>query len=87
MKLSFDHLPSAVAELLDKIDELTKKIDQIQANQPCNELPIDSKELCKRLKISRPTEIRMRKNGKLPFLLVNGHYRYNWQDVMKKLSK
>lgn len=85
--ISFEQMPAAMAQMLAKIEQLDSKLTAIEKQQPINESPIDGSELRKRLGISRPTEINMRRRGKLPFLLVNGNYRYNWQEVVKVLSK
>lgn len=48
---------------------------------------IDPAELCKRLNISIPTQIRWRKKGKLPFMLIGNQIRYDWHQVIEKLKK
>lgn len=84
--MTFESLPKAVSTLQDTVNELLNEVKALRAKEPINDAPIDGVELRKRLQISRPTEIAMRKKGTLPYLLVNGHYRYNWQDVQNKLS-
>ncbi|OJU26845.1 MAG: hypothetical protein BGN92_07160 [Sphingobacteriales bacterium 41-5] len=84
--ITFEQMPQALQTMLACINELTKKVEQLQASQPINESPITGEELRKRLQISRPTEIDMRKRGKLPYLMANGQYRYSWPLVMKALS-
>lgn len=84
--ITFEKIPQALSELLCKVDELNNQLQAIRANQPINEPPITASELRERLKISKPTEIEMRKRGKLPYILVNGTYRYNWNEVIKFLE-
>lgn len=84
--ITFEQMPQALQMMQATINTLNEKIDRLEASQPVNEPPITGEVLRKRLNISRPTEIDMRKRGKLPYLMVNGHYRYNWQAVLKALS-
>ncbi|HMR83106.1 MAG TPA: hypothetical protein PKE30_08245 [Niabella sp.] len=84
--ITFDQMPSVLATVQETVKALFAEVKEMRASQPVNEPPIDGDELRKRLQISRPTEISMRKRGKLPYLMVNGHYRYNWPEVLKKLS-
>lgn len=84
--ITFEQMPQTLSNMVVMVEGLYKEIRELRANQPINESPIDGEELRKRLGISRPTEIDMRKRGKLPFLMVNGQYRYQWQEVVKKLS-
>jgi hypothetical protein len=86
MQITFEMLPAAVATMQNTLNALMVEVKELRKDQPVNEQPITGTELRKRLNISRPTEIAMRKKGKLPYLMVNGNYRYNWQDVQKKLA-
>lgn len=86
VKITFEQMPQALQTMQASINELNTKIEQLQANQPINEPPITGDVLRARLSISRPTEIDMRKRGKLPYLMVNGNYRYHWPTVLKSLS-
>jgi excisionase family DNA binding protein len=47
---------------------------------------INGEELCAYLGISKPTLIRWRNKGKIPFLKVGGVIRYNKQKVSKALE-
>lgn len=85
--ITFEHMPQAMQNILAAVDRLSAQFDRLEASQPVNEPPITGEELRKRLQISRPTEIDMRKRGKLPYLTVNGQYRYHWPTVLKALSK
>lgn len=87
MTITFEKIPAALQEMQTLLFELKNELQKIRANQPINETPITGVELRKRLQISRPTEIEMRKRGKLPYLMVNGHYRYLWQDVIKSINQ
>lgn len=84
--ISFEQMPQALVKMQATIEDLNTKIDRLEANQPINENPITGEVLRARLSISRPTEIDMRKRGKLPYLTVNGQYRYHWPTVIKALS-
>lgn len=48
---------------------------------------VDRKTLCDRLKISEPTAITWGKKGKIPFMRIGSHIRYNYQDVLKSLGR
>lgn len=84
--ITFDQVPSVLATTLDTVRALLDEVKEMRASQPVNEPPIDGDELRRRLQISRPTEIEMRKRGKLPYLMVNGNYRYQWAEVLKSLN-
>ena len=51
-----------------------------------DEKPINGKEIMKRLNISEPTLIRMRKQKRIPFMNVGGVIRYDWHEVKKALA-
>ena len=84
--MTLEQMPQAIQKLQATIEDLNAKIDRLEASQPINEPPITGEVLRARLSISRPTEIDMRKRGKLPYLMANGQYRYSWPLVMKALS-
>lgn len=48
---------------------------------------ISPEELCKRMNISIPTQIRLRKKGKLPFIEAGNQIRYDWNKVLENLKK
>lgn len=85
--ITFEKLPEAVAEMRQTLAIIADQLNEIKSNQPINEPPINGTTLRERLGISKPTEIAMRRRGKLPFIMVNGHYRYDWQQVLKALQK
>lgn len=86
----FENLENTLTSLQEQSNDNAKLLREIlgrlNGNIQPDEQPIDSRELRKRLQISQPTEIAMRKKGKLPHLTVNGHYRYKWSDVVKALQ-
>ena len=84
--ITFEKMPQALQMMQACIDTLNEKIDRLEASQPVNEPPITGEVLRARLQISRPTEIDMRKRGKLPYLMVNGQYRYHWPTVLKAIT-
>ena len=84
---SFEQMPIAIENIETIVQQIISELKELRASQPINEPPIDSKELMKRLAISEPTLIRMRKRKAIPFLEVCGHYRYVWIEVVKALQK
>jgi hypothetical protein len=48
---------------------------------------ISPEELCKRMNISIPTQIRLRKKGRLPYLEAGNQIRYDWNKVLETLKK
>lgn len=84
---TFENMPAAIEQLQATVTTLYEEIKQLRKQQPVNEPPIDSKAVMKRLGISEPTLIRMRKRKEIPFLIVCGHYRYVWNDVLKALEQ
>lgn len=83
---TFENMPAAIEQLQATVTTLHEEIKQLRKEQTVNEPPIDSKELMKRLGISEPTLIRLRKRKEIPYLEVSGHYRYVWFDVLKALQ-
>ena len=73
--------------LLEKISEIDCKISNFQP-QSAGSLPeiINTEELCRRLDISEPTAISMRKKKKIPFIKIGSLVRYNWPEVVKYLE-
>lgn len=65
---------------------LSEIISRLNGGIDPDEPPINGKEVMKRLDISEPTLIRMRKQKKIPFMNVGGVIRYNWHEVKKALS-
>ncbi len=85
--ITFEKMPETLEQLQATINNLCLEVKQLRAQQPINEPPIDSKELMKRLQISEPTLIAMRKRNDIPFINVRGNYRYVWQDVISSLQQ
>ena len=83
---TIEAMPAALEQVQLTLSDLCNSVKKLQEQQPINEPPIDSKELMKRLAISEPTLIRMRKRKAIPFLRVCGHTRYIWLDVLKALE-
>lgn len=68
-----DSVKAAMAEKIDE-DSINEKVKQ--------------SELCKRLKISRPTVRSWRKKGILPApLILNKRVFYDWNEVLECLEK
>lgn len=49
--------------------------------------PVTTEELCKHLNISKPTALRYRKKGKIPFIQIGGAIRYDLNAVIAALQK
>lgn len=79
--------PEALEALIEGTFE--KKISQLTAlSTPTTSPPeiIDTKELIRRLNVTEPTIIRMRKKQILPFMQIGSAVRYNWHAVVKALE-
>lgn len=76
-----------------QLEDFAQRIlEGYKASAPKTELPsaaeiITPEQLCKRLAISKQTQIRFRKKGKIPWLQIGTSIRYNWQEVLKALNK
>ena len=51
------------------------------------EQPVTAEELCKFLRISEPSLVRLKKKRKIPFIEVGGSIRYDKAAVVKALEK
>lgn len=77
--------------ILKRIVAIEEKLDKL-AKTETNSVPepqqglITGTELRKLLNISRPTETKYRRTGKLPFVWAGGQYRYDLEKVMQTLS-
>mgnify|MGYP003831501837 CR=1 FL=1 len=47
---------------------------------------VSEKDLAKFLKVSIPTVQKLRKNGKIPFIMIESTIRYNINEVIKELQ-
>lgn len=47
---------------------------------------INIEEAMARLDVTRPTLLKWRKKGKIPFLEIGSAIRFNWPDVVKALT-
>lgn len=76
----------------DELEELIERAINkfIQKNNHSEHTPqvelISPEELCKRMNISIPTQIRLRKKGKLPFIEAGNQIRYDWNKVLLSLQ-
>lgn len=84
--VTFEQMPAAIEQLQATLSILHEEVKQLRKEQCVNEPPIDSRELMKRLNISEPTLIRLRKRKEIPYLEICGHYRYVWNEVLKTLQ-
>ncbi|HEV9037586.1 MAG TPA: helix-turn-helix domain-containing protein [Puia sp.] len=69
----------------DKLESLLAGISPVTAADPV-EKPINTEELCAFLGITRPTAVRYRKKGTIPFLLIGSAIRYDRRAVLKALE-
>ncbi len=67
----------------ERFDNLEKKLED------AGHLPeiIDSRELMRRLGISEPTFIKLKRRNKIVGFKVGGLYRFDWYEVVKALKK
>lgn len=85
--MNLEQMPNALVDVQASIKQLDEKMAALLAQKwERQEPPINSKELMRRLEISEPTLIRMRKAGKIPFMNIGGQYRYDWEDVLVALK-
>lgn len=74
--------------ILERFSQLEK---MIQAIPPAQALPaaeiIDENELCKRLRLSKPTVRDWRTRKKIPSITDGAVIRYNWPSVITALEK
>jgi hypothetical protein len=76
--------PEALEEYFNNRVQKISEDKPLQA--PTKEI-IDSKTLRERLNISEPTELRLRKRKKLPFIYLGSSIRYEWNEVLHALQK
>lgn len=86
----FGELEMVLQQIKDQNETNSKTLDIIAAKLnngvPIGESLIDSKTLRQRLGITPPTEIKMRKQKRLPFVMVGGNFRYDWAAVVNALT-
>jgi hypothetical protein len=73
-----------IQEELRELKELVKAMPSAPRQEEAE--IINTEELCKRLAISEPTAISMRKRKQVPFFLIGSAVRYNWTAVVKALE-
>lgn len=74
--------------ILDRLDTIEARIANAQVtNPPAPPHIIDTRELCKILRMSAPTIIRYRQRGTIPHLVIGGSIRYNLPDVIAALQQ
>lgn len=64
-----------------------KTIDANQIQHTEKSIPINRKELIRRLGSSAPTIIRLEKKGVIPVLRLGGKVLYDWNKVMESLER
>lgn len=82
-EISLNNLPNIITELCERVEKL--EAEKKGKSQSVNLL--NGTELCKAIGISELTLIRWRKAGKIPFIEVNGGYRYSLEDVIEAATK
>lgn len=84
--LTFDQLPEAVGNILEKVNALEQLLS-LPGSGPCIiEKPVSTKEICEFLSITEPTLIRWRNRGKIPFLKIGTNIRYDKAAVLKAIE-
>lgn len=74
----------AILAELAELKELAKNYPQATA-APVPEI-INTDELCRRLALSEPTVIQMRKRRQIPYFKAGTAVRYNWPSVVAALE-
>lgn len=72
--------------ILSRFSDLENKIASISTVPAAPPEIIDTAELCKRLSVSENTAVKWRQGKKIPFIKVDGTFRYNWPAVVAKLE-
>lgn len=84
------NIPNPFVEIVERLERIENKLLQITPVKSSSEEDgqiIDTKELCRRLGISKPTVIRYVKRKKIPAIKIGNSVRYNWSKVIKALEK
>lgn len=82
--ISYDLLPTVVAQLQAQVSELKQQISEQQ--RPIGRI-VNGVTLCGILGITEPTLIRYKKAGRIPHMSIGGAYRYDVQEVIDALKK
>jgi len=75
----------AILAEINELKVLIKAAPSIQVASPPEIINTD--ELCKRLSLSEPTIIMMRKRKQIPFFKAGSSVRYNWPSVIDHLER
>lgn len=86
-EVSFDLLPSLVTDLLNSVATLQQEVIELKKTPKATSTEfIPGTELRKRFGISKPTETRWRRSGKIPYLLTGGRFRYDYNAVLTAIQ-
>lgn len=86
--LTFENLPAAVAQLLERVNSIERLLIENKSNVPDTfpNKPLTTKQLCCYLDIAEATIIRWRQKNKIPYLQVGGSIRYDLKSVVEALK-
>lgn len=73
--------------LLDKIEEINKKLETQKNKSKLKDDWLDIQETCDLLKVSKRTLQYYRQRGLIPYSQVNGKYFFKLTDIQKTLEK
>ena len=73
-------------DIVNRLDELNKKIEKSGANQPLTERYLDVQEACQLLKISKRTLQAYRDKGLLSFSQIAGKIYFRASDIEEHLK-
>ena len=79
---AFKELEAKLTIISNFITESHKKFDA----QNDDEIWVDNYEVCSFLKLSEKTLYRLRKDGKISYSIIRGHYFYKIKDIIAMLE-
>ena len=84
---TIDSMKNALQIVVDKLDNLNKKIDAKNSPNPLNQTWLDIQDTCLLLKISKRTLQSYRDNGILPFSQIGGKIYFRANDIEEHLNR
>jgi len=84
---TIDIITSAFQRVVEKLDNLDRKMDEKKAASPMNPAWLDIQETCQLLKISKRTLQAYRDNGILPFSQIGGKIYFRISDIEAHLNR
>lgn len=84
---TIDIITSAFQQVVEKLDNIDRKMDEKKAANPMNPAWLDIQETCQLLKISKRTLQAYRDNGILPFSQIGGKIYFRVTDIEAHLNR